>query len=129
MVHILEEGLVATMTDPVDTDALRESSIWVRTGLRWWLKHHGDPAINDHVVGLGGDLAAAADEVDRLRAELGTQARVNKNLKRAADAFLDEGNRLRAVIENAPHDSITCKWWWSRNTVEPMSCTCWKADV
>lgn len=67
-------------------------------------------------------LAAAADEVDRLRAELGTQARVNKDLKRAADVFLDEGDRLRAVIKDAPHES-----WCPTRNFKP--CTCWKADA
>jgi hypothetical protein len=63
------------------------------------------------------------DEVDRLRAELGTQERVNKDLKRGADAFLDEGDRLRAVIKDAPH-SEECDGGYIGFT-----CTCWKADA
>lgn len=58
-------------------------------------------------------LRAAADEVGRLRANV---ARRDVKL----DNYAVDLDRLRAVIENAPH----------REHCRPhIACTCWKADA
>lgn len=111
------------MTDPVDTDALRgvtrNEGLWEAEALL---------------------ITAAADEVDRLRDALVEARAASDGYSQALSehheqGILNEGrlqqerDRLRAVIENAPHDTVVCTFWWSRNTVEPMPCTCWKADA
>lgn len=74
------------MTDPVETDALRER-VW-RRGVR------------ATVVTIDSDeLESAADEVDR----------------------------LRAVIEDAPHYVDADGWWCQAGNGD--ACTCWKADA
>lgn len=81
------------MTDPVDTEALREQ--------QW-----------QNVDELVEWATAAADEVDRLRAAI--------TLYKLANV------QLRAVIENAPHDTATCLSWFGPQDAQ---CTCWKADA
>lgn len=70
-------------------------------------------------------LKAAANEVDRLRAEnehlAGELSAVAANRDHTADEF----RRLRSVIENAPH-AIGCSWF---NTAAGLSCNCWKGDA
>ncbi|MDF2895756.1 MAG: hypothetical protein K0Q46_2542 [Rhodococcus erythropolis] len=85
------------MTDPVDTDALRETA------------------------------QVAAEVADA--GELGWRALADSS--DALNAAADELDRLRAVIENAPH-ALDCE---SRShdflghEQEPGDCTCWKADA
>ncbi|WIB25855.1 hypothetical protein [Curtobacterium sp. MCSS17_015] len=100
------------MTDPVDTDALRDASrrlagVHVRGN-------------NLAVIRARGELDAAADEVGRLRADLTESKAERAHFKAARDSLIDDVNRLRAVIENAPH----------REKCRPhIACTCWKADA
>lgn len=98
------------MTDPVDTDALRDmANDNLRIGT--W---HGQ---------VTAALYAAADEVDRLR-----------HVRDAWKSSTEENSRkyqdLRSVIENAPHgfsqDGRQCELLWSGRNAK---CTCWKADA
>jgi hypothetical protein len=116
------------MTDPVDTEALRAMA-----------------AAGDY--NMGPFAVAAADEVDRLREQLA--AAEDNALTHAQDAGRFEtevdrlraaweeaevarsaatayGERLRAVIENAPHDARCTVRWGKRFG---YFCTCWKAEV
>lgn len=124
------------MTDPVDTDALRaradddDALGYPEAAALQRATADELDRLRARVAELEQDasrlLRAAADEVDRLRAELGTQQRVDVDLKRAADMFLNENERLRAWIENAPH-ALGCAAGHSVAAVG--SCTCWKADA
>lgn len=91
------------MTDSVDTDALRRDARILAPGF----------------PGVEQRLNAAADEVDRLRDSRDTW-------KRLACDERDVTDKLRAVIENAPH-AVDCKRGGSGNLRVP--CTCWKADA
>lgn len=97
------------MTDPVDTNALRTA------GKRADYYQTGD----------GPTWRAAADEVDRLRTEL---AWMTEHAGQRASAY----ERLRAAIENAPHD-VGCATaaesllGAARDPQRP--CICWKGDL
>ncbi|MDR6172669.1 hypothetical protein [Curtobacterium sp. SORGH_AS_0776] len=91
------------MSDPVDTDALRDVAV-VLEGHHSW---------NDEAE-AADLLRVAAVEVDRLRAEMATVS-INAGLR------LEE---LRAVIENAPHE-----WTCPARQGDHLMCLCWKADV
>lgn len=94
------------MNDPVDTDALRRDARVLAPGF----------------PGVEKRLDAAADEVDRLRAfEVGVEA--------VRQVQYQEQERLRSVIENAPHD-YGCKHVdWVDGLLQLGDCTCWKADA
>lgn len=66
------------------------------------------------------ELDGTKRDRDRLRTEL-TQAQQDvTNAENDGIGWMDRANRLRAVIENAPH----------REKCRPhIACTCWKADV
>lgn len=97
------------MTDPVDTDALRETArkagvaiaAVARNGGRIQMRVPADPDSDTDllVTALECDALAAADEVDR----------------------------LRAVIENAPHDG-DCRGFLN-GWAAAKPCDCWKAEV
>jgi len=95
------------MTDPVDTDALRAMA-----------------AAGDY--NMGPFAVAAADEVDRLREAQGGEAWFHKAMEART-----ERNRLRTVIENAPHAAECEQWDLEPRTGHALSehCTCWKAGV
>lgn len=113
------------MTDPVDTDALRDLQA-LSGGIlsRNLMEGSGVWKINRDVTHA---LGAAADEVDRLRANLGTQERVNADLVVAWDAMREDRNRLRKSIEEAPHDPFGCGL--VRSQQRTGYCNCWKADA
>lgn len=99
------------MTDPVDTNKLRELQALCGGILsRNLLEGSGVWKINREITRA---LARAADEVDRLRAELA----ISEN---RAGGYEEVVAGLRTVIENAPH----------RKHCRPhIACTCWKADA
>lgn len=86
--------------DPVDTDALRGKArvLWKR----------------------GAIARGFGDESDVEEAD------IDQDASRLLRAAADEVDRLRAVIEDAPHP-IECKRGNSGNLRVP--CTCWKADA
>lgn len=118
------------MIDPVDTEALRELS--------------ARPAFTnmqriDRSLESSRALAAAADEVDRLRAalkdaddRLALGVLVNLDGEQFVDhpvmqMLAEKNERLRAVIKNAPHwvsenDAADCCGWYSDDNY----CNCWK---
>jgi len=103
------------MTDPVDTDALRDKSNWLG---------HLDQE-------FGEQVAAAADEVDRQRDRLHHVE--NWALPEAIRTWRkqrSEAARLRVVIENAPHAG-DCGLNETGYNNQPIGlpCTCWKADA
>lgn len=121
-----------TMTDPVDTDALRGKAkvLWKRGAILRGFGDESDLQDADIDQDVSRMLRATADEVYRLRADLGTQERVNADIKRAADAFLEESEHLRAVIENAPHGAnCNCSTYRVEGVVQTVGCTCWKASA
>jgi hypothetical protein len=99
------------MTDPVNTDALRDlQSLSGGILSRNLLEGSGVWKINQDVT---RSLGFAADELDRLRAELA----ISEN---RAGGYEEVVAGLRTVIENAPH----------REHCRPnIACICWKADV
>lgn len=106
------------MSDPVDTDVLRA-----------WNAGRADEKLFSMV-------AAAADEVDRLRAalkdadnRLALGVLVNLDGEQFVDhpvmqMLAERNERLRSVIENAPH-AYEC----FADFAPGSECTCWKADV
>lgn len=87
------------MSDPVDTDALRELLVLGAPPLSATAAGHDKWIGRVRLAGI-----AAADEVDR----------------------------LRAVIEDAPHDAACLTAANGYNVVAlnlPGNCTCWKADA
>lgn len=101
------------MTGPVNTDALRDAA---------WEKYAALNGIHPHSIERdtfeqGWD--AAANEVDRLRAKV---ARRDTKL----GDYAVELDRLRAVIENAPHDQSGADGCMS---LVGGKCDCWKADA
>lgn len=97
------------MTDPVDTDALRAQ--------QW-----------QDVDELAEWATVAADEVDRLRLSDSNATHQRDQLADALRHSDNENDRLRAVIENAPHG-----WECAQETYDghddSIACTCWKADA
>jgi hypothetical protein len=105
--------------DPVDTDALRALGAELRSA-RLGLQVPGD------------EMIAAADEVDRLRAELAECDPPAAPVLEAMGDATREIFRLRAVIVNAPHgDRCRSNGWYDRGTsaFQVGPCTCWKADA
>lgn len=99
-------------TDPVDTDALRR--------LAYDVEHGWDTE-------TGPSLRAAADELDRLRGLFTAEDAFSRARIGRAD---DARDRLRAVIENAPHAEWCASSPDLRIPSDPMGkCDCWKADV
>ncbi|QKS15717.1 hypothetical protein HUN59_05320 [Curtobacterium sp. Csp2] len=100
------------MTDPVDTDALRERADALL-----------GPMPMAQLDRAYASLRAAADEVDQLRAELA----ISEN---RAGGYEEVVAGLRAAIEDAPHDSscwlVDPQSTWTKNE---RDCTCWKADA
>lgn len=118
------------MTDPVDTDALRDLQA-LSGGIlsRQLLRGSGVWKMNRDVTEA---LGSAADEVDRLRAEMVKALReIRASSSEAqfererAERYEREMTTMYALIENAPH-ADDCAWW---NTDPPAPCTCWKADA
>lgn len=77
-------------------------------------------------------ICAAADEVDRLRADVEASAKMHEQARVLADSALKQRDALRAAIEDAPHDrdcdsleesSLGDVWESGR------PCTCWKATA
>jgi hypothetical protein len=103
-----------TMTDPVDTDALRMRADALSSG----------PMAVFELDNAVGDLRRAADEVDRLRVELR-----HAQEDRAADeadylVLMVREKRLHTVVQNAPHE-FECM----NSTYPEEPCSCWKAGV
>jgi hypothetical protein len=71
-------------------------------------------------------IRAAADELDRLGAELDSTRQRAGDLYDTCLAQVDVTTRLRATIQNAPHDKDRCNAWWPEYT---RPCTCWKAEA
>jgi hypothetical protein len=111
------------MTDPVDTDALRGVS-----------ERLADVPINGTmeqrmtVVRAQVDLRTAADEVDRLRAERDSWQRRTGDLYDEWEQQVDVTTRLRAAIENAPHEHSHGTPCYA-GILGFAKCTCWKADA
>lgn len=117
---------MTTMTDPVDTDALRAKARAVGRKYRSPL-----------AAEIECDTLAAADEVDRLRTaltdaddRLALGVLVNLDGEQFVDhpvmqMLAERNERLHAVIENAPHH---WKCRWDGVNVNDV-CTCWKADA
>lgn len=111
------------MTDPVDTGELRAWAVDARD-----IATGGGSGPN--LLNVCADkLTAAADEVDRLRGEADDAYRSGYALGRE-HAKAKAEMRLRAVIENAPHqiysDDTACPAAYGE---EDAVCTCWKADA
>jgi hypothetical protein len=72
-------------------------------------------------------IRAAADEIDHLRGELRASVNMHEQARQLADAAITERDRLRKLIEDAPHDT-ECE---ITNIPEghARNCTCWKADA
>lgn len=111
------------MTDPVDTDALRAL-----------VNQHNDLDPLGHQMwelAARSSLRAAADEVGRLRVRCEHLDGEHEQVKANRDQIIVDYQRLRAVIENAPHDA-DC--WLLEDPDEGVlpshrRCTCWKADA
>jgi uncharacterized small protein (DUF1192 family) len=101
-----------TVTDKVDTDALRDKAIWLL---------HVDEKFAQTVI------TAAADEIDRLRADLKASAAMHEQARALAQSTMIERDRLRAMISDAPHVR-RCRVW-NPLPSKPVACTCWKADM
>lgn len=99
--------------EPTDDDALLSPREWIEAART--------------------DLRAAADEVDRLRADNehlgGELSAVTANRDHTADEF----QRLRSVIANAPHaENCTIEFWratWGDRAPKNARCSCWKKDA
>lgn len=99
------------MTDPVNTDALRTQ--------QW-----------QDVDELAEWAIAAADEVDRLRLSDWNATSQRDQLADALRRSDNENDRLRAVIENAPHAGDVGVCNRDRDGYSPhLVCTCWKAGA
>lgn len=117
------------MTDPVDTDALRKLSRQLY-GMSMNAKSELTAAAADELEQLRKDKATllttvrkAADAyVERaaMQDAAAHVATVTVNWSVVAVEIMEQRDQLRAVIENAPHDSL-CNY--------PLECRCWKADV
>lgn len=101
------------MTDPVDTAALRTAGRMIAPGF----------------PGVDKAMDTAADEVDRLRAELMQAQQDVTDAENDGIGWMDRANRLRAVIENAPHDESVCDVPTALLERMTVPCTCWKADA
>jgi hypothetical protein len=110
------------MTDPVDTDALR--AVAAEMDNDDWTDWSSTEA---HVN--GEKVAAAADEVDRLRDRAVDDAKDREQLRVDFNARSAEASRLRAVIENAPHDSGCDMRLSEAIRIPEDKCTCWKRYV
>ncbi len=96
------------MSDPVDTDALRALST-----IQW-------SRLMDWASEAEQGLIAAADEVDRLRTESAAwSAQAIETAEVLGKTGIEVG-RLRAVIENAPHEE---------DCPAEYGCTCWKVGA
>lgn len=73
-------------------------------------------------------LEAAADELDRFREAVDHM--VPDYTRPELSRILRDRERLRVVVENAPH-ACDCSWPWTDDEPNPdgWTCTCWKADV
>jgi hypothetical protein len=117
------------MIDLVDTEALRRVSDRLAK-----VPVIGTMEQRMTVVRAGVELLTAADELDRLRRKLAQNDSTfwreqSDTWKRLANDERDATNRLRAVIENAPHTEACDR---SRIVVDrsiPGDCACWKADA
>lgn len=129
--RLLESGRAVTGNDQrsagrADTDALRDAA---------WDKYAALNGIHPHSIERdtfeqGWD--AAADEVDRLRAALvearAASDRYSQELSEHREQMVLNEGRLRAVIENAPHDrDASCGFWYAPQDMS--HCTCWNADA
>lgn len=106
------------MSDPVDTDALRDLVRLLLDG-----PPADTPAETWAIIHQARrPLFEAAAEVDRLRKDLAFWTERADTWKRLARDERNVTDQLRAVIESAPHSAI-CDWY------EDKPCTCWKADA
>lgn len=110
------------MTDPVNTDALRAWADDARD-----IANRGGNGPNMLLL-CASNLTAAADEIDRLRADVKASATMHEQARVLADSALKQRDALRAVIEDAPHDK-SCLRAWEAGRVMDVDCTCWKAGV
>ena len=114
------------MSDPVDTDALRDEATWMQETLGPWLKRHGMIANSGDVQLIAAGHIIAADELDRLRESRDTWKRLANDERGITD-------RLRAVIEKAPH-AADCRAQFHGgdrygNGGDSRYCICWKAET
>jgi uncharacterized membrane protein len=110
------------MTDLVDTDALRGVSARLAA-----VPASGTMEQRMTVVRAQVELTSAADEVDRLRISDSNVTQQRDQLATALRRSDNENDRLRAVIENAPHGQ-RC-WTAIRPSDNGMKCDCWKAEA
>lgn len=72
--------------------------------------------------------ALTALEIDLLRKDVAFWIEQSDIWKRVANDERDATDRLRAVIENAPHDrDASCGFGVDPRDIS--NCTCWKADA
>lgn len=101
------------MSDPVDTDALRDLSAWL---------------YKESQAGKSAFVREAADQIDGLRAHNAHMASEHSAVKANEEHVVGELQRLHAVIENAPHEP-DCLTHWNAPGYDVKPCTCWKASA
>ncbi|WP_336698227.1 hypothetical protein [Curtobacterium sp. USHLN213] len=107
------------MSEPVRTDTLRALA----------QQSPSFDEFDEWYDDVKSSLAAAADEVDRLRLSDSNAIQQRDQLADALRRSDSENDRLRAAIDGAPHNENCGHVDWVDGVLQLGDCTCWKADA